>query len=74
MESIDFDWLDGNWASNLEFRTSDSLRAGAAAEAASQAVDQTGGEHALPLLRLSGWKMDKQHDKNNPVCIYYDFR
>ncbi len=37
-------------------------------------VDQPGGEHALPLLRLSGWTSDKQYDKNNPVCIHYDFR
>jgi hypothetical protein len=58
--------------------TSDSLWAGTAAEPASQAGDraeQTGGEHAsLPLLRLSGWELDKQYDKNNPVCIHYDFR
>ena len=27
-----------------------------------------------PLLRLSGWNADKQYDKNNPVCIHYDFR
>lgn len=77
MENIEFDWLDGNWASNLEFSTSDSPRAGTAAEPASQAaerVDHPGGEHALPLLRLSGWKVDKQYDKNNPVCIQYDFR
>jgi hypothetical protein len=77
MENTDFDWLNGNWASNLEFLTSDSPRAGTAAEPASQAgerVDQTGSEHALPLLRLSGWEVDKQYDKNNPVCIYYDFR
>jgi hypothetical protein len=53
MENTDFDWLNGNWASNFEFSASDSPRAGTAAEPASQAgerVDQTGGEHALPLL------------------------
>lgn len=57
MENADFDWLDSNWASNFEFSTSDSPRPGIAAEPASQAserVDQTSGEHALPLLRLSG--------------------
>jgi hypothetical protein len=37
-------------------------------------VDQIGGEHALPLLRLSGWEANKQYDKNNPVCIHYDYR
>jgi hypothetical protein len=77
MENIDSDWLDGNRASNLEFPISDSPRAGTAAEPASQAakrVDEPGGEHALPLLRLSGWKVDKQYDKNNPICIHYDFR
>lgn len=36
MENIDFDWLNSNWASNLEFRTPDSPRAGTAAELASQ--------------------------------------
>ena len=77
MENTDFDWLNGNWASDLEFFTSNSPRAGTAAEPASQAggrVDQTGSELALPLLRLSGWEADKQYDKNNPICIHYDFR
>ncbi|KAH8781606.1 hypothetical protein BGZ57DRAFT_926385 [Hyaloscypha finlandica] len=75
METTDFDWLNGNWASDLELLPSDSPRAGTAAEPASQAgerVDQTGSELALPLLRLSGWEADKQYDKNNPVCIHYD--
>jgi len=44
------------------------------ASQAAERVDQPSGEHALPLLRLNGWKSDKQYDKNNPVCIYYDFR
>ena len=76
MENTDYDWLNGNWASNLESPISDSPRAGTVAEPASQAAElvETGGEHALPLLRLSGWKVDKQYDKNNPVCIHYDFR
>jgi len=77
MENTDFDWLNGDWDSNLEFPISDSPRAGTVAEPASQAaepVDGPGGEHALPLLRLSGWKVDKQYDKNKPVCIHYDFR
>ncbi|PMD55592.1 uncharacterized protein K444DRAFT_666304 [Hyaloscypha bicolor E] len=70
MEMTDFNWLNGNWASDLDFLTSDSPRAGTVAEPASQAgerVDQTGSEHALPLLRLSGWEADKQYDKNNPI-------
>jgi hypothetical protein len=74
MENTDFDWLDGNWASNLEFPIS---RAGTVAEPASQAaerIDEPGGEHALPLLRLSGWQVDRQYDKNHPICIHYDFR
>jgi hypothetical protein len=52
MENTDFDWLNGNWASNLEFSTLDSPRAGTAAEPASQAaerVDQT----ALDLYLFS---------------------
>jgi hypothetical protein len=78
MENIDFDWLDGNHA--LNYRTpefSGSPRASPVAQRASPAaerVDQPSGEHALPLLRLSGWKSDMQYDKNNPVCIHYDFR
>jgi hypothetical protein len=77
MENTDFDWLNGNWAADLEFLTSESPRAGTAAEPASQVgerVDQTGSEHPLPPLRLSGWEVDKQYDKNNPICIHYDFR
>jgi len=87
MANIDFDWLDSNRALNYrtpEFSTPDSPSAGAAAEQAgpvaqraSPAADRVGqpsGEHALPLLRLSGWKSDKQYDKNNPVCIHYDFQ
>jgi hypothetical protein len=57
MEDIDFDWLDGNWASNIEtpeVLTSNSPRAGiAAVQRASQAaeqVDQPSSEHTLPLL------------------------
>jgi hypothetical protein len=82
MEDIDFDWLNGNYGTP-EFSTSGSPRDGTAAEQASLAqragpaagrVDQPSGEHALPLLRLSGWKSDKQYDKNNPICIHYDFR
>jgi hypothetical protein len=77
MENTDFDWLNGNWASNLDFSGFDSPRAATAAKPASQAserVNQTGGEHALPLLRLSSWEEEKQYNKNNPVCIHYDFR
>jgi hypothetical protein len=41
--------------------TSDSPRAGTVAEPASQTADRVDqpGEHALPLLRLSGWEADK---------------
>jgi hypothetical protein len=77
MEQTDFDWLNGNWASNLEFSALDSPRAGIAAEPASQAAeraDQTGSEHTLPFLRLNNWKINKQYDKNNLIYIYYDFR
>jgi hypothetical protein len=73
MENIDFDWLDGDYALNLSTpvaSTSGSPRASPAPER----VDQPSGEHALPLLRLSGWKSYKQYDKNNPVCIHYDFQ
>ncbi|KFX85965.1 hypothetical protein V490_09296 [Pseudogymnoascus sp. VKM F-3557] len=59
MANTDFDWLDGDYASDHripEFLTSDSPRASPAAEQ----VDQPSGEHALPLLRLSGWESDKQ--------------
>ncbi|ELR06464.1 hypothetical protein VC83_03635 [Pseudogymnoascus destructans] len=73
MESIDFDWLNGDYALNISTpvaSTSGSPRASPAAER----VDQPSGERALPLLRLSGWKSDKQYDKNNPICIHYDFQ
>jgi hypothetical protein len=40
MENTDFDWLNGNWALNLEFSTFDSPGAGIAAELASQAGDR----------------------------------
>ena len=80
MEDIDFDWLDGNWASNNEtpeVLTSNSPRAGIAAEQrASQAaeqVDQPSSEQALTLLRLGGWEREKYYDKNNPVYIHYNF-
>lgn len=76
MENTDFDWLNGNWVSDIEFSAFDSPRAGTAAEQASQTTDRVDqpGEHTLPLLRLSGWEADKQYDKNNPVYIHYDFR
>jgi hypothetical protein len=77
MESIEFDWLNVDWASNHDPFHSDSPRVGTAAEQASQVagrIDQPSIEHALPLLRLSGWESDKQYDKTNPVCIHYDFR
>jgi hypothetical protein len=35
MENTDFNWLNGNWALNLEFSTLDSSRAGIAAKPAS---------------------------------------
>ena len=57
MENTDFNWLNGNRASNLEFSILDSPRASIAAEPASQAaeqVDLTGSERVLLLLRLSG--------------------
>jgi hypothetical protein len=75
MENTDFDWLNGSWALNLEFSGFDSPRAGTAVEASQTAdrVDQP-AEHTLPLLRLSGWEADRQYNKNNPVCIHYDFR
>jgi len=72
IENITFDWLDSDYGT-LEVPASSSLRASQASPAAERA-DQPSGEHALPLLRLSGWKSDKQYDKNNPVCIYYDFQ
>lgn len=34
MEHIDFDWLSGNWASNLKFSTFDSPRDSTTAEPA----------------------------------------
>ena len=80
MENDDFDWLNGNLGSNYgtpEFLTSGSPAAGTVAEQASPAVDRAGqpsGKHALALLRLSSWRRDKQYDKNNPVCIHYDFK
>ena len=81
MENGEIDLLDGNWTPSSDFWASDSPRAGPAAEKASpvaqeasqaaEPVDQASGEHALPLLRLSGWERDKQYDKNNPVCMHY---
>ncbi|KAK4148502.1 hypothetical protein C8A00DRAFT_47649 [Chaetomidium leptoderma] len=87
METLDFEWPDGDFASNygaLEFPASDGPRVGPAAEGASplaeradllaEQADQRTGESTLPLLRLSGWEPNKQYDKNNPECIHYDFR
>ena len=78
MENADFDdWLDTDWISNYETLASDSPIAGTAAEPASQVVervDQPKGEHTLPLLRLSGWERDRQYDKNNPVCMHYNYQ
>jgi hypothetical protein len=76
MENTTFDWPDGDYSLNYrtpEVPTSSSPRASRAGPAAGRA-DPPSGKHVLPLLRLSGWKVDKQYDKNNPVCIYYDFR
>jgi hypothetical protein len=52
MENTDFDWLNSDWASNVEFLISDSPRAGTVAEPASQAVKPVDecGKHTLPLL------------------------
>jgi hypothetical protein len=52
MENTDFDWLNSDWASNVEFPISDSPRAGTVAKPASQAAEPVDerGEHALPLL------------------------
>ena len=82
---MEYDWLDGNWASDYgtpEFLTSDGPRAGTAVEPASlvvqpasqaaERIDEPGRDHVLPLLRLSGWDVDKQYDKSNPVCIHYE--
>jgi hypothetical protein len=70
-----FDWPDSD---ALDYRTPEvptasSLRASQASPAAERA-DQPSGEQTLPLLRPSGWKSDKQCDKNKPVRIHYDFR
>lgn len=43
------------------------------ASPAAERADQPSGGHALPLLRLSGWDSEKQYNKHNPVCIYYNF-
>ena len=53
--------------------TSSSPRARQASPAAERA-DPPSSTRAIPLLRLSGWRRDKQYDKNNPVCIHYDYR
>ena len=77
MENIDFDWLDSNCALNYgtpECSTSGASTAAEQASPAAERVDQPSGEHALPLLRLSGWESDKQYDRNNPIWIHYDFR
>jgi hypothetical protein len=73
MENIDPNLPDSNYALNNrapEISTSGTARASPAGER----VDQVSGEDALPLLRLSNWKSGKQYDKNNPICIHYDFR
>ncbi|WQF77118.1 hypothetical protein CDEST_02132 [Colletotrichum destructivum] len=81
MESLNFDWPDSNFAIHYgtpQYLTSDSTRVSPAAERASlvaeQANDQSNDERALPLLRLSDWERTTQYDKNNPICIHYDFR
>jgi len=47
---------------------------GTVAERASLAPDQPSGEYALLLLRLDAWKSDQHYDKNDPICIHYDFQ
>ncbi|KAF6783012.1 hypothetical protein CSOJ01_15944 [Colletotrichum sojae] len=86
MENIDFDWLDANSAIDYgtpELLTSDSLRASSVAEHAipiadrSDSIEQTEqprGDRVLPLLRLGDWQSTKQYNKNDPICIHYDFR
>lgn len=73
------DWIDGGDA--FDYGTpqipTGSPGGGTAAELASPAPergDQPSGEHTLPLLRLGAWESDVQYDKNNPICIHYDFR
>ncbi|KAH8800845.1 hypothetical protein F5884DRAFT_809026 [Xylogone sp. PMI_703] len=83
MEDTNFDWPDDNYDSydlnygTPEFPISGSPRASPTAQQADPVVDpvdRPSGEHALPLLRLSSWERDRQYDKNNPICIHYDFR
>ena len=86
MSNDDFEWLNDNWAPNYgtpDFSIYDSPGGGTPAGHASQVgqracqatehVDQPSGEDTLPLLRLSGWESGKRYDKNDPVCIHYDF-
>jgi hypothetical protein len=47
------------------------------ANPAPEVVGQPCGEHAgdvLLLLQLGAWRSYKQYDKNNPICIHYDFQ
>jgi hypothetical protein len=60
MENTDFDWLNGNWAPNLEFSTFDSPRAGTTAEQASpvaqpasQAAERVDEPVAIMYYRFS---------------------
>jgi hypothetical protein len=61
MENTAFDWPDNDYSLNYRIpdgQTSRSPRASQVSPAAERA-DQPSGEHALPLLRLSGWESER---------------
>jgi len=74
MEDTTFDWLD-NYPLNYgtpEVPASSSPRASQGSPAVEQA-DQPSGEHALPLLRLSGWKSESNMTRITPYVSTMTF-
>ncbi|PMD17182.1 hypothetical protein NA56DRAFT_708062 [Hyaloscypha hepaticicola] len=63
MENTTFDLLDNDYPLNYGPPEVPTSRASLASPAAERA-DQPSGEHALPLLQLSGWESEKQYDKS----------
>ncbi|EJP61466.1 uncharacterized protein BBA_09602 [Beauveria bassiana ARSEF 2860] len=71
MEDFDFDNFDDDYDLRTPGRdTSPSVNTSAEDPDRADTATPT---RRLPLLRLNDWEADRQYDKNNPICIHYDF-